>query len=63
MIASISGIFSLFPLLFTPSGEPFWFLVELYQWSYSGTETLVKTVYSLIWGVMVLYPLHKQVYE
>jgi len=45
MIASISGIFSLFPLLFTPS------------------ETLVKTVYSLIWGVMVFCPLHKQVYE
>ncbi|KIJ70201.1 glycosyltransferase family 57 protein [Hydnomerulius pinastri MD-312] len=45
MIASIAGIFSLFPLLFTPA------------------ETLVKVVYSLIWGVMVLRPLHKQVYE
>ncbi|KAF8138594.1 glucosyltransferase [Boletus edulis] len=45
MIASVSGIFSLFPLLFTPS------------------ETLVKIVYSLIWGVMVLRPLQKQVYE
>jgi len=45
MIASISGIFSLFPLLFTPS------------------ETLIKTVYSLIWGVMVLCPLRKQIYE
>ncbi|KAF9226448.1 glycosyltransferase family 57 protein [Gyrodon lividus] len=45
MIASIAGIFSLFPLLFTPA------------------ETLLKIVYSLIWGVLVLRPLHKQVYE
>ncbi|KAF9247195.1 glycosyltransferase family 57 protein [Melanogaster broomeanus] len=45
MIASIAGIFSLFPLLFTPA------------------ETLLKIVYSLIWGVMVLRPLHKQVYQ
>ncbi|KIJ20154.1 glycosyltransferase family 57 protein [Paxillus involutus ATCC 200175] len=45
MIVSIAGIFSLFPVLFTPA------------------ETLLKIVYSLIWGVMVLRPLHKQVYE
>ncbi|KAN0097341.1 glycosyltransferase family 57 protein [Tylopilus felleus] len=45
MIASVAGIFSLFPLLFTPN------------------ETFVKTVYSLIWGLMVLRPLQKQVYE
>lgn len=26
-------------------------------------ETLLKVIYSLIWGGMVLYPLHKQLYE
>lgn len=61
MIASISGIFSLFPLLFTPSGELF--LVEQYQCLNHAVETLIKTVYSLMWGIMVLRPLQKQVYE
>lgn len=45
VIASIAGIFSLFPLIFTPA------------------ETLVKVVYSLIWGGTLLYPLHKQLYD
>ncbi|TCD67679.1 glycosyl transferase [Steccherinum ochraceum] len=45
MIASVSGIFSLFPLLFTPA------------------ETLVKIVYSVIWGLFVLSPLNRRTYE
>ncbi|KAG1806920.1 glycosyltransferase family 57 protein [Suillus plorans] len=45
VIASVAGIFSLFPLIFTPA------------------ETLLKIVYSVIWGAMILYPLHKQLYE
>ncbi|KAG2146718.1 glycosyltransferase family 57 protein [Suillus clintonianus] len=45
VIASVAGIFSLFPLIFTPA------------------ETLLKIIYSLIWGAMILYPLHKQLYE
>ncbi|KAG9055066.1 glycosyl transferase [Serendipita sp. 407] len=44
-IASVAGIFSLFPLLFTPA------------------ETLIKTVYSLLWCIMVLPPMSKQLYE
>ncbi|OJT10216.1 Dolichyl pyrophosphate Glc1Man9GlcNAc2 alpha-1,3-glucosyltransferase [Trametes pubescens] len=45
MIASIAGIYSLFPLLFTPA------------------ETLVKIVYSVLWAVFVLRPIHRQVYQ
>ncbi|KAG8886505.1 glycosyl transferase [Tulasnella sp. 331] len=44
-IASVAGIFSLFPLLFTPA------------------ETLVKILYSVIWGVVVLQSLGRRVYE
>ena len=61
MMASISGIFSLFPLLFTANGELS--LSNGTNGLNSGTETFVKIVYSLIWGVVVLCPLHKQVYE
>ncbi|KAH7887844.1 glycosyltransferase family 57 protein, partial [Phlebopus sp. FC_14] len=45
LIASTAGIFSLFPLLFTPA------------------ETLIKILYSLVWGAMVIRPLYKQIYE
>ncbi|KAI0650640.1 glycosyltransferase family 57 protein [Trametes meyenii] len=45
MIASIAGIYSLFPLLFTPA------------------ETLIKIVYSVLWAVFVLRPIHRQVYQ
>ncbi|KAI0832530.1 glycosyltransferase family 57 protein [Trametes gibbosa] len=45
MIASVAGIYSLFPLLFTPA------------------ETLIKIVYSLLWAVFVLRPIHRQVYQ
>lgn len=61
MIASIPGIFSLFPLLFTPNGEIF--RLGGTNDLNSGTETLIKAVYSIIWGVMIIRPLHKQVYE
>ncbi|KAH9846933.1 glycosyltransferase family 57 protein [Lenzites betulinus] len=44
-IASVAGIYSLFPLLFTP------------------TETLIKIVYSVLWAVFVLRPIHRQVYQ
>ncbi|KAH9943342.1 glycosyltransferase family 57 protein [Epithele typhae] len=43
-IASVAGIFSLFPLLFTPA------------------ETLVKIIYSALWCIFVLRPIHHQVY-
>ncbi|KAL1944253.1 hypothetical protein VTO73DRAFT_3438 [Trametes versicolor] len=45
MIASIAGIYSLFPLLFTPA------------------ETLVKIIYSVLWAVFILRPIHRQVYQ
>ncbi|RPD67057.1 glycosyltransferase family 57 protein [Lentinus tigrinus ALCF2SS1-6] len=44
-IASIAGIYSLFPLLFTPA------------------ETVVKIVYSALWVLFVLRPIHRQVYQ
>ncbi|TFK94698.1 glycosyltransferase family 57 protein [Polyporus arcularius HHB13444] len=44
-IASIAGIYSLFPLLFTPA------------------ETLIKIVYSVLWALFVLRPIHRQVYQ
>ncbi|KAI0774376.1 glucosyltransferase [Fomes fomentarius] len=44
-IASVAGVYSLFPLLFTPA------------------ETLVKIVYSVLWAVFVLRPIHRQVYQ
>ncbi|KAI0722868.1 glycosyltransferase family 57 protein [Earliella scabrosa] len=44
-IASVAGIYSLFPLLFTPA------------------ETLVKIVYSVLWAIFVLRPIHRQVYQ
>ncbi|KAI0638289.1 glucosyltransferase [Trametes polyzona] len=45
MIASVAGIYSLFPLLFTPA------------------ETLIKIIYSVLWAVFVLRPIHRQVYQ
>ncbi|EJF61315.1 glucosyltransferase [Dichomitus squalens LYAD-421 SS1] len=44
-IASVAGIFSLFPLLFTPA------------------ETLTKIIYSVLWVIFVLRPIHRQVYQ
>ncbi|KAI0776009.1 glycosyltransferase family 57 protein [Trametes elegans] len=44
-LASIAGIYSLFPLLFTPA------------------ETLVKIIYSVLWAIFVLRPIHRQVYQ
>ncbi|KAG8953629.1 glycosyl transferase [Tulasnella sp. 424] len=45
VLTSVAGIFSLFPLLFTPS------------------ETLIKIVYSVIWGALVFSGLSRRVYE
>src|SRR5258706_15305612 len=61
VIASIAGIYSLFPLLFTPAGE---------SHSYSRlflltnvTETPIALIYSLLWAALVVRPLSKRVYE
>jgi len=45
VLASVAGIYSLFPLLFTP------------------TESVIELVYSAIWAVLVLVPIHRRVYE
>jgi alpha-1,3-glucosyltransferase len=62
MIASISGIFSLFPLLFTPAGEasP---SDKSFQTLISDAETLVKLVYSLLWIYMTFYSLSRRIYQ
>ena len=57
----MSGIYSLFPLLFTPAGESQFggglFLLT------SFTETPIKLIYSLLWVVFVIRPLSKRIYE
>lgn len=65
MIASVSGIFSLFPLLFTPAGKPSLWLrgKSLVLIRFAFLETLVKIVYSVIWGLFVLSPLNRRTYE
>lgn len=60
-IASVAGIFSLFPLLFTPAGM-FYHGSIIIACSHL-TETLIKIVYSVLWAVFVLRPIHRQVYQ
>lgn len=62
VIASVAGIFSLFPLLFTPAGKVLLTNISGLLMIRS-TETLVKVVYSIIWAVSVFTPLQKKVYE
>jgi alpha-1,3-glucosyltransferase len=60
-IASIAGIYSLFPLLFTPAGESrFYCRIFLLT---SVTETPIKLIYPLLWAALVILPLSKRVYE
>jgi len=44
-LASIAGIYSLFPLLFTPA------------------ESVVKLIYTILWAVLVLGPIHRRIYD
>jgi alpha-1,3-glucosyltransferase len=64
VIASVAGIYSLFPLLFTPAGriksylhrnEPV--LTRLLA------ESLIKVVYSALWAFFVFQPLTKIIYR
>lgn len=61
VIASIAGIYSLFPLLFTPAGEPYSYS-RLFLFT-SVTETPISLLYSLLWTALVVRPLSKRVYE
>ena len=61
VIASIAGIYSLFPLLFTPAGESH-FYSRIFLLT-GVTETPIKLIYSLLWAVLVIRPLSKRVYE
>lgn len=61
-IASVAGVVSLYPLLFTPAGKLFrlgrnshWFLIMV--------ESIVKVIYSTVWIAYVYISLSKRVYE
>ena len=66
LIASVAGIYSLFPLLFTPAGQfrsfPNGVGDELMA-SVLPLETLIELAYSIAWGVMILLPMQRRVYE
>ncbi|KAJ7507690.1 glycosyltransferase family 57 protein [Mycena galericulata] len=47
ILASVAGVFSLFPLIFTPGGA----------------ESIVKVIYSALWILFVYVPLTRRVYE
>ena len=61
VIASVAGIYSLFPLLFTPAGESHSYS-RLFLFT-SVTETPIPLIYSLLWAALVVRPLSKRVYE
>jgi alpha-1,3-glucosyltransferase len=65
LIASVAGIYSLFPLLFTPAGWSHSFQSVGSQLITSGLspESLIKLVYSLVWAIMILLPIQRRVYE
>lgn len=60
-IASVAGIFSLFPLLFTPAGKishsRMHRLVNVMT-----SESIIQVIYSLLWCFFVLKPLNRRVY-
>ena len=66
MLASVAGVFSLFPLLFTPAGECV-IITELpnnlRERLMPREETPVKIVYSLLWMYLTFRPLERRVYE
>jgi hypothetical protein len=64
LLASCAGVFSLFPLLFTPAGRPFFCATAtcFKLTRISCAETFVKIVYSAIWAFFVFNPLNRQVY-
>lgn len=64
MIATISGVFSLFPLLFTPTGNASSSLfdeevVDLTR----KIESVIEVIYSIAWFALLYIPLSKRVYE
>ena len=66
LIASVAGIYSLFPLLFTPAGQSHSFpsgAGDELMASILSLESLIKLIYSIAWGVMILLPIQRRVYE
>lgn len=62
LIASAAGIYSLFPLLFTPAGRYDSFAIVGDELT-SILESLIKLIYSLVWGILILVPIQRRVYE
>lgn len=62
MLATVAGIFSLFPLLFTPAGNHA-YAFHLYAAQFEPIETLIKVLYSVLWAIFIFTPLHRRVYE
>jgi alpha-1,3-glucosyltransferase len=65
VLASVAGVFSLFPLIFTPSGVCR-ILFPLIRFSHNCClyiESVIKVIYSIIWIAVIYVPLNRRVYE
>ena len=66
VLASVAGVFSLFPLIFTPSGVSWIPFPPWVRFSHNCClyiESVVKVIYSIIWIAAVYVPLNRRVYE
>jgi alpha-1,3-glucosyltransferase len=63
VLASVAGIYSLFPLLFTPAGGSISPFVSSSTNIALSQESLVELVYSILWAILVLAPIQRRVYE
>lgn len=64
LLASVAGVFSLFPLIFNPTGGPYRASISLsLTHTPSHSESIIKVVYSTIWIAAVYIPLSRRVYE
>jgi alpha-1,3-glucosyltransferase len=62
ILASVAGVFSLFPLIFTPGGMQFVFQARNILNDIC-SESIVKVLYSVLWVLFVYLPLTRRVYE
>jgi alpha-1,3-glucosyltransferase len=62
ILASVAGVFSLFPLIFTPGGMQFVFRARNVLNDIC-SESIVKVLYSVLWVLFIYLPLTRRVYE
>ena len=64
VLASVAGVFSLFPLIFTPLGVLNTFPSQLDSHTIVVyIESAIKVIYSILWIAVVYVPLNRRVYE